>query len=49
MSHELEVEVLNVPLYLDEAAAFATDQDNTYDKLLSVLLNTVRMLVKNAE
>jgi hypothetical protein len=47
-AHELEVEVRDVPMLLEEAKAMEEQQENTYDLLLDVMLNSVRMLVKNA-
>jgi hypothetical protein len=46
--HELEVEVVNVPQLLEEAAANEQGQENTYGSLVGVLLGSVRMLVRNA-
>ncbi|CDZ96449.1 mRNA capping enzyme, beta subunit, structural domain [Phaffia rhodozyma] len=45
--HELEVEILDAPQLLEEAAAHAREENNCYDQLVAHLIGTVRMLVRN--
>ncbi|GAA5877906.1 hypothetical protein JCM3774_001766 [Rhodotorula dairenensis] len=47
-THELEVEVRNAKQLLDEAAKDQRGEENKYLEMVQVLLNNIRMLIRNA-
>jgi hypothetical protein len=48
ITYELEVEVIDVPLLLKEGMKEAMGQPNVFDEMLTSILGTVRMLIRNA-